>query len=155
MSRNGIIHHNQYLYAVGQTATETALVNSAFYPASASFVDVRGYERVHVLIPMGTIAGGDTPIFTLMEVDSASGTPVAIDTTNLRFTGLATDDGQMVAMTLETAHLTEGSNWVTVQVTGISGTSYANVIYMLAGLDLPVTQSTTLMPSDNQLYLTG
>ena len=155
MTQVGNLLVSEYKLAVGQSLLETALVNDAFYPASTTFIDVQGRERIHVLIHMGTIAGGDTPTFTLMEADAADGTPQAISTTYLQHVASDTGDGRLVTMTLETAHLTDGFNWVTLQVTGIAGTSYANAYYFLQARCAPDKQDDALLPEANQYCLTG
>ena len=148
----GMVFHNKFKVVAGQTSPEDALA-AGKYPASASFVDIRGYDRVHLLIHLGAIAGSDAPVFTVQSADAANGTPADVDTTNLRFTGTDADDDEFVTMTLDTAVLTDTHGWLTCDVSGTLVGSYADIVWLLEGRDKPVTQPATL-PAANQLVKT-
>ena len=140
---------------VGQTSPEVAL-GTAEYPASGSFIDTRGYEWVNVIVHLGAIHGSDTPVFELQQSDSVSGTMDVIDATNCKKTCLATDDDQVLMFYLETATLADDHFWITMDVSLATNGSYAAIIYLLGGTrHQPVTQDTTLLPSDNQLIRAG
>jgi len=144
-----------YKFVRGQTKCETALVNNTAYPASSAYVDVSGYEGVEVLIHLGTLA--DAVVFTLKQTDGISGATLdTIDTANCKKTVATTDDGQVISMYLESAQLAEDHHWITCYVSGVSGSDYADILFLLGGArHLPVTQATAVCPSDNQLMKAG
>ena len=149
----GVFSKDMKLVA-GQTSPEDSL-STAEYPASGSFIDTRGYEWVNVIVHLGAIDSGDTPIFKLQQSDSVSGTMDTIDTTNCTKTCAHTDDDQALMFYLETATLADDHYYITMDVSGVA-TSYADILFVLGGArHKPVTQSTTLVPTDNQLIRAG
>ena len=148
------IFSDNYKFVLGNAKAETALSNNTAYPDSGSYIDVGGYEGVHVLIHLGTIA--DAVVFTLKQTDSVSGTLDTIDTTNCKKTITATDDGQMIYFYLDPEQLSEDHHFITCYVSGISGTNYADINYLLGpARHSPVSQSSSVMPSDNILKKAG
>ncbi len=134
--------------AKGNAKPDTALVNSTYYPASAAFIDVSGYEWVNVIVHLGTIA--DAISFTLKQAEAANGTPDTIDTANCVKTLGTTDDGQVLSFFLETAQLAADHHFITCLVGSVSGNNYASILYYLGGArHQPVTQASAVMPSDN------
>ena len=144
-----------YKFVLGQSLPETVLANNTAYPASGSYVAVVGHEWVEVVIHLGTIA--DAVVFTLKQTDGVSGATLdTIDTANCKKTIATTDDGQIISMHLQTEQLAADHNWITCYASGISGSNYADIIYLLGGTrDKPVTQATAVCPSDNQLMKAG
>ena len=143
-----------YKLVAGQASPEDSL-STAEYPASGSFVDVSGYDTVDIVVHLGEIHGSDTPIFKIQQSDSVSGTMDTIDTTNCKKTCAGTDDDQALMFHLEVAQLATDHHFITVDVSGVSNGSYGDILYFLHGKSLPVTQDTTLVPSDNQFIKAG
>lgn len=142
-----------YKFVAGQTSPEDTLTDTN-YPAT--YIDVSGYEWVEVIIHLGAIDDGDTPTFEVFQSDTASGSLDTLDETNCKKAcGGTTDDDQMVTMYIETATLAKDHHFITTACS--DGTaSYADIIYLLGGArHMPVTQDTTMMPSDNQLMRAG
>jgi len=138
----------------GQTSPEDSL-STAEYPASGSFIDVTGYEWVNVVVHLGAIDSGDTPVFKLQQSDSVSGTMDTIDTVNCKKTCAHTDDDQALMFHLETSQLADDHHFITMDVSGVA-TSYADILFFLGGArHKPVTQATTLVPTDNQFIKAG
>lgn len=137
-----------YYVALGNAKCETALSN-ANYPASGSFINVAGYEKVQVVIHLGTLA--DAVVFTLKQADSVSGTLDTIDSTYCKKTCATTDDGQVLIFELDTDQLTANHHFLSVAVSGVSGSDYADMMWFLSGRHLPVTQGSTVVPDDNIL----
>jgi len=139
----------------GQTSPEDSL-STAEYPASGSFIDVTGFEWVNVVVHLGAIDSGDTPVFKLQQSDSVSGTMDTIDTANCVKTCAHNDDDQALMFYLETSQLAADHHFITVDVSGVSNASFGDIIYLLGGArDRPVTQATALVPTDNQLIKAG
>lgn len=144
------------MYVVaGQTSPEDSL-STAEYPASASFIDVSGYDWVNVVVHMGAIHASDTPVLKVQQSDSVSGTMDTIDTVNCKKTLANTDDDQVVMFYLETAQLATDHHFITLDVSGVANTTYGDIMFYLGGThSKPVTQSTTLVPTDNQFIKAG
>lgn len=145
----GQVFAHAYKIVQGNAACQTAL-SAADYPASGSYVNITGADRVHVVISLGGIA--DAVTFKLQKVSAVNGTPAQIST-DVEKTIANTDDGQVIVFTVDTKSLGDGYNYLTVDVSDISGSNYASIVYYLEGLDQPVTQSTAV-PSDNILTYT-
>ena len=150
----GEIFANTYKVVLGQSLPETVL-SSAAYPASGSYIDVSACERFHCLIHWGTIAAGDTPMATLKEADAADGTLDTIDATYAAHTGANNDDGEWVAFTVEVDQLATDHHFVSCVLSGISGSTYGEIFFLLPLLSLPVTQTTAVLPSASQHALVG
>jgi len=154
MGRSGEIFADTYKIVNGQSLPETVL-SSAAYPASGSYIDVSGCERFHCLVHWGTIAGGDTPVATLKEADAADGTLDTIDATYAAHTGANNDDGEWVSFTVEVDQLSTDHHFVSCVLSGISGSTYGEIFFLLPLLSLPVTQTTAVLPSASQHALVG
>lgn len=133
---------NNMLVMRGPTNCETALSGVAALPASGSFIDVSGYEYVHVIVHLGTIHGSDTPVFTLKCSDAANGTLDVIDS-SLAITPAVNDDGEFLHWTLKVDTLPADHRFVALAVSGtLTNGSYADVIFLLDGArHAPVTQT--------------
>lgn len=120
---------------------ETALTN-AYYPATGYYIDVSGYEWVNVVVMLGTIA--DTVKFELKQMESLTGTADTIDGTAMAHTIAADDDGEILLFHLETARLAADHHFVSLQVSGNSGSNFGAILFFLGGArHEPVTQDTT------------
>lgn len=148
----GMILGNEYKLATGNTACNTALSDTQ-YPASGSFVDVSKCERFHVVAVLGDIA--DAITLEVKIAEAADGTPDSIDATDLKKTLAATDDGQVIVWTVECRKLPADHWYATVDVGSTSGNNYATILFLLDEKSKPVTQTTSVCPSDNQLRHAG
>lgn len=146
-----VLANNLYIVQ-GHTAVETAL-SAGNYPSSGSFVDVRGAERVHILADFGTINASDAPVLTVQEATAANGTPVDISGTE--HTAANDDDGEMVSWTIETAKLTDGYGFITVDVAGVATGSYGTITFFVEKAEKPVTQATGTLPTASQYVVAG
>ena len=148
--RNRILANN-YLIARGNTNCETALSGVSALPASASYIDVSGYEYVHILAHLGTLHTSDTPVFTPKCADSASGTLDVIDSTLAKTPDPDADDGQVLAWSIKTDTLPSDHHFLSLAVSGtLTNGSYADVVFLLEPRHMPVTQTAAVCPSDNQ-----
>jgi len=139
----------------GQTSPEDALA-TAEYPASASFIDVTGFEWVNVVVHLGAINASDTPTFKLQQSDSVSGTMDTIDAVYCRKVAAHTDDDQALMFYLETSQLDTDHHFITMDVSGVANATYGDILFFLGGArDKPVTQATALVPTDNQFIKAG
>lgn len=154
MGRSGELFANTFKVVNGQSLPETVLTSTQ-YPASGSFIDVSGCERFHCLVHWGTIHASDTPVVTLKEADSASGTPDTIDATYAAHTGANNDDGEWVSFTVEVDQLSTDHHFVCAELSGISNATYGEIFFLLPLISLPVTQTTAVLPSASQHALVG
>jgi len=144
-----------YKFVAGQTSPEDALGNNN-YPATASYIDVSGYEWVEVIIHLGFIHASDTPTFEVFQTNGVSGSLTTLDATNCKKVCAHTDDDQMLTFYIETATLADDHHFLSTTCTLSTNGSYADIIYLLGGArHMPITQDTTMMPSDNQLMRAG
>ena len=131
---------------------EDILVNNEYYPASGSYIDVSGAERVHVLIQLGTLA--DAITFELYEAEATDGTEDQISATYYKHTCVADDEGEFIIITIETARLSKDHHFLTTKVGAVSGSDYAAIAYLLEMYgELPTAVGDT--PADSRHYFTG
>jgi len=150
--RNRVLANN-YLIARGNANCETALSGISALPASGSFVDVSGYEYVHILIHLGTLHASDSPVFEPKCSDAANGTLDRIDSTLAKTPDVTADDGQVLVWSIKTDTLPADHHFLAVAVSGtLTNGSYADVLFLLEPRHLPVTQTAAVCPSDNQFY---
>jgi len=149
------IFSEDFKFVEGNDKPDTALVNSTAYPASGSYIDVSGYEEVNVIVKLGTLA--DTVAFTLKQTDATNGSTLdTISSTLAKHTVATSDDGELVTFYVETAKLATNHHFLTCYVTGVSGSDYADILFVLGGTrHMPVTQATALLPSASQHIFAG
>ena len=139
----------------GQTSPEDLLGDNN-YPASASYVDVSGYETVDIIIHMGLIHDDDTPTFQVKCADAADGTLDVISATYCVHACATDDDDEFVTFHLETSQLPADHHFLSVVCTLATNGSYADIVYYLGGArHLPVTQTTALLPAASQHIYAG
>jgi hypothetical protein len=144
-----------YKIVSGLPIIETALSGMTSLPESGSYIDLSGYELVHILLHLGTINNADTVTFEPRVADSTTGTLDSIDST-LVFTPAITDDGYFAIWTIEVAKLPINHHFLSVLLGGtFTNGTYADVIYMLEPRRLPVTQTSTVLPTGHQFTWTG
>lgn len=146
--------HN-YKFVAGQTSPEDVLTNAS-YPASGSYIDMTGYEWVEVVIHLGAV--DSALVFTLQQTDGAAGATLdTIDTVNCKKTIATTDADQIISMFLATENLAKDHHFITCTVSSAAGANdYGDILFFLGGArHVPVTQTTALCPSDNQLIKAG
>ena len=139
-----------------QTNPETAIADTTYYPASGSFIDVRGFEMCTFHIQVGAITTATT--FQVRQDTSATVTAsVKALTDALEVVGTG-DDGEDFLVEFETKKLdtANGFNFVSLYSTGASGADDFAAIqcYLQNARDLPVTQGSNL-PTANKTLLIG
>lgn len=158
---SGSLLSSRYKFVSGHTEAadsashdlEDVLVNNEYYPASGSYIDVSGAERVHVLLHIGTLA--DAITFQLYEAEAVDGTEDALSTSYYKHTCTATDEGEFVVITIEVSRMSLNHHFLTTKVGAVSGSDYATIVYLLEMYgELPPTQN-DYFPDGNQYYFTG
>ena len=89
----------------GSAKPETAMSGMAAYPASGAFVDVTGYEFVHVIAHLGTVHASDTPVLTVKCSDAINGTLDVIDASLAHTVDVTNDDGKDLIWSIEVRKL--------------------------------------------------
>lgn len=151
---SGLIFAHAFKIVKGQDLVETALA-ATDYPASGSYIDVSKTERFHVLAHFGTIHASDVPVIEIKQTTAADGTLTTISTTYAKHTAAADDDGEFVTFTIETKKLTEDNFYVSAVVSGVTNGSYADIVFLLPEHDLPVTQTSAVLPAASQHEFVG
>lgn len=146
---SGQIFAHAFKIVEGQDKPETALA-ATDYPASGSYIDVSKTERFHALVHFGAIHGSDVPVVEIKQTTAADGTLTTINTTNCQHTAANDDDGEWVSFTIETKKLAAGYHYVAAVVSGVTNGSYADIFFLLPMTEIPVTQTTTVLPSASQ-----
>lgn len=146
---SGQVFAHAFKVVEGQDKPETAL-SAANYPLSGSYIDVSKCERFHVLVHWGTIHSSDVPVVEIQQTTAADGTLTSINTTNCKHTAANDDDGEWVSFTIETKKLTEDYKYVSAVVSGVTNGSYADIFFLLPENEVPVTQTSTVLPSASQ-----
>ena len=139
--------------ALGSAKPETAMSGVAAYPASGSYVDVSGYEYVHIIAHLGTLHASDTPTLEPKCSDSASGTLDSIDATNLKHTcDVTNDDGDVLMWSIEVRKLPVDHHFLALATGGtLTNGSYIDVLFLLENGYQPVVQPSTVSASYNYL----
>jgi hypothetical protein len=145
-------HANKVVF--GQTSPEDAL-SAGDYPASGSYINVSKTERFHCLVHFGAIDASDVPVIEIKQTTAADGTLATISTTNAKHTAAANDDDEGVTFTIETKKLTEDNFFVSAVVSGVTNGTYGDIVFLLPELDLPVVQTTAVIPVASQHEFVG
>lgn len=136
--------------AAGQTSPEDALA-AGNYPASGSYVDVSNYQGVNIVVHMGAIHASDTPTVEIKQTDAVDGTLDTLDATNCKKVFAAADDDQVGVFYIDTDTLADDHHFLSAVVSLVTNGSYGDIVYFCCGpKKAPVTQTTALLPSDNQ-----
>jgi hypothetical protein len=147
MGRAGNIFSDNYKVVLGIALCETA-TTAANYPVSGSYVDVSGYERVHIFIHTGTIHNSDTPVYTPKCAEAINGTLDVIDSSLALTPAPAADDGYCFCWTIEVGNLPVDHHFLSLVMSGtLSNGSYGDVLFFLEGREVPVTQTSTVLPA--------
>lgn len=140
----------------GPTNCETAMSGVSALPASGSYIDVSGYEFVHIIAHLGTLHASDTPVLTPKVADSASGTLDVIDSTLAHTCNVTTDDGKFVVWSIEVRKLALDHHFIALALSGtLTNGSYVDVVFLLENGSQPVSQTTAQVPSANQYHWLG
>lgn len=120
----------------------TALSDATYYPASASFIDVSGYERFAFLVGLDTVVNPD---FAIYQDISATATASIKAVTGAAKTDIVTaDDDKWFTIEVEVDELdgANGFRYVTLKTANITGGSdNACIIFLAWGArHEPVTQ---------------
>lgn len=142
---------------LGSAKPETAMSGVAAYPASGSFVDVSGFEYVHILAHLGTLHTSDTPVLTPKCSDAVGGTLDVIDSSLAHTPDPDGDDGEWVVWTIQVDMLPADHHFLALATSGtLTNGSYIDVVFLLAGArEMPVTQTTAVLPSGSQYVWAG
>lgn len=138
-----LISIGEDLYFQTLEAGLTALADGK-YPTSGNFIDVSDMERFAFYVALDVIA--DAADLKVQQATAANGTPK--DVTGAAKTDIAaTDDQKQVLIEVETAQLDINSDYhfVTLDVSGISGTSNASIFFIGVPKSKPVTQHADLL----------
>ena len=148
MSSNiGELFATKYVVAYS-SVPETAMTGVSAYPASAAYLDVSPYERVHIIASFGTIHGSDSPVLTPKQTDSVSGTLDAVDstTTGAYTPNVTTGDNLSYVWTIEVADLATDHHFVALQTSGtLTNGTYVHVVILGEPKSLPATQSSSIV----------
>lgn len=138
---------------LGSAKPETAMSGVAAYPASGSYVDVSGYEYVHIISHLGTLHASDTPTLEPKCSDANNGTLDSISASALTHTcDVTNDDGDVVMWSIEVRKLPLDHHFVALATGGtLTNGSYIDVLFLLENGGQPVTQPTTVPASYNYL----
>lgn len=151
---SGQVFAHAFKIVEGQDAPETVL-SAADYPASGSYIDVSKCERFHVLVHFGAIHGSDVPVVEIKQTTAANGTLTTISTTYAKHTAANDDDGEWVSFTIETKKLTEGYHYVSAVVSGVTNGTYGDIFFLLPETEVPITQTTAVLPAASQHEFVG
>lgn len=151
MAHDRILSNNMKL-ALGSGKPETAMSGVSAYPASGSYIDVTGYEYVHILAHLGTLHTSDSPTLTPKCADTASGTLHSVDSSLVHTPDVDGDDGEWVTWTIKVDTLPVDHHFVTLATGGtLTNGSYIDVLFLLDGArSVPVTQTTAVLPTASQ-----
>lgn len=128
----------------GSAKPETAISGVAAYPASGAFVDVTGYEFVHVIAHLGTVHASDTPVLTVKCSDANNGTLDVISSTLAHTVDVTNDDGKDVIWSIEVRKLPVDHHFLALATAGtLTNGTYIDVTFILENGAQPVTQPTT------------
>jgi len=157
MGRMGQIFSNSFKIAKGSATLAQAIAAATDLPASGSYVNVAGYERVHIIAALGVLHTSDSPTLEPKCSDAVGGTADSIDATNLLHTpDVDGDDEEFVTWTIEVAKLPVDHHFLLVDIAGTTTNgSYGFIFFLLEGLDLPVTQTTAVLPTASQYAHVG
>lgn len=134
-------------FRIGQTSPEDALSSASNYPASGSYISVADCDSFDVVIHLGAINSSDTPGFSVRCSDANNGTLDAISSSYTRHECAADDDDEFVTFHVETSALPSEHYYVAVTVSDVANGSYADIVFILWKNSLPVTQSTSILPT--------
>ena len=142
---NNILAKNMKVM-LGSAKPETAMSGVAAYPASGSYVDVSGFEYVHILAHLGTLHASDTPTLTPKCSDSASGTLDVIDSSLAYECNVTDDDGDVLMWSIEVRKLPLDHHFLALATSGtLTNGSYIDVLFFLENGSQPVTQPSTVV----------
>lgn len=144
--RGGDLASHAY-FVRGQTSPEDALSSASNYPASGSYISVADCDSFDVLIHLGAINASDTPGVSVRCSDAANGTLDAISSSYTRHECAANDDDEMVTFHVETSALPSEHYYVAVTVSDVANGSYGEILFVLWKNEVPVTQSTSVLPT--------
>ena len=151
---SGMVLPHAMKFVKGTTSGTFVLANTD-YPSSGSYPDVGDCERFFVVAHLGTVHGSDTVVLTVQQATAAGGTLTGVSSTYAAKTVTAAHNNMFVVFTVETKKLTEDYHYVAVNVAGATNGSYADIYFLLPLNEIPVTQTTTVLPAANQLEYAG
>jgi hypothetical protein len=131
----------RFKVVLGNALAETAMSGLTSWPASGSFIDVSGYEFVHIVAHLGTLDASDTPVLEPKCAEAVAGTLDRIDATLAHTCNVTTDDGDILMWSIEVRKLPLDHHFLALAVSGtLTNGSYIDVQFFLEGAPQPVTQ---------------
>lgn len=153
---SGLVFSNNFKFYPMTLTTNDTLAAGTDLPASGSYINIGNCERYHIILRWGGINAGDTPVVEPKQAASASGTPTEIDATDLQHTAANDDDNEYVTWTIETRKHTKGYPFALLDVEGgVTNATLADVLLIKEEFNLPVTQTTSVLPTASQHRHTG
>lgn len=151
----GNVLAHQMKFALGTADPDDTFAAGTDIPANGSYIDISDAIRVHIILWWLAIDASDAPQVEPKVSDSASGTLDAIDS-DLQHTAANDDDKEFVVWTIETESLATDHHFIALDVeSGVTNGTTGAVFFLLEGHDLPVTQTTSVLPSASQYYYGG
>lgn len=151
----GNVLSNNMKFVKGNSTLAQQLLAAVDHPANGSYIDVAGYSRVHIIALLGVIHNSDEVTLTPKVSDAVDGTLDVLDT-DLAHTIDAADDEEIVTWTLEVEDFPTDHHFVGVDVSGTtSNGSYGVILFLLEGYEVPVTQTTAVLPTASQYWRGG
>ena len=131
---------SEQVYIKTCNAFGTAIADGDF-PASASYIDVSGFERFAFLIKAGTLNSALT--CKVQQATAIDGTPS--DVTSATVAVGATDDNEVFIIEVETRKLLAAGQFVTLDVAGAAGSDdFLSITFLgINPASAPVTQPAT------------
>lgn len=154
-----IFAHGLKVYP-GNATLAQQLLAAVNHPASGGYIDVSEAKYVHIVCQLGVMHASDAVTFQPKCSDAVDGTLDDIvdrdDTTWGLHTAAVTDDEEFITWTFEVDNLPEDHHFVAVDIGGTtSNGSYGVINFYLDDADLPVTQTTAVLPTASQYWLGG
>lgn len=152
----GLILSDDFKFYPLTTSTTQALDVAVDLPANGSYIYIGDCEKYHHILRWGVINGGDTPVIEAKQAASAGGSPAVLSQASLRHTAANDDDNEFVTWTIETRKHTKGSDFALLDVIGgVTNSTLADAFLIKCENALPVTQTTSVLPTASQHRYTG
>lgn len=155
----GVGQHNRYV-ADGNATLAQQLLAAVDHPASGSYFDASPYKWVQIRARLGVIHASDAVVLTPKCSDANNGTLDDIDdragTAWGAHTIAADDDEEWIEWFLEVESLKEDHFFIAIDVSGTTANgSYGLIFIDGIAMDMPVTQTTAVLPAASQYWLGG
>lgn len=144
----------------GNATLAQQLLAAVDMPANGSYIDVSSAKYVYILARLGVIHASDAVVLTPKCSDAVDGTLDSILDRDGDAWGAHTiaadDDEEWIAWALEVESLPLDHHFLSVDVSGTTANgSYGMIMFFLSEQDVPVTQTTAVLPTTSQYWLGG